>query len=1012
MLYSATDGQLKSSATATIKVASNAPLRSPVARDDFVEAEVILDPETLFVDVDVLANDSDPDGSTNDLEVAIDGTYEDVELRGEDGTVRVVPQEEQQRIRYIITDVDGLESAGYIWVPGTAKQAPVWVGPPLEVQAGSEGTIDLADPNNVRVRPGAESVQITDPGRVTAVHSDGSQLVEDESTLVYRPADGFSGKDTITAEVTDGAVGDPSAATASLAIPVEVAPEETNLPPTFQGARLEVEQGGPSSTLDLSAGAEDPEDDTLDYALGEYEANPEITLALDGASLTASATSKAAKGTVVEVPVTVTDGTNPAVSASVELTVAGSQRPEISTALDEEEIDAGRSKTIDVLANDSNPFPGGERTLTGASIVSGDGDIAVEGNQVTITPDPSYHGILTAQYGVLDDTGDPEREVSGEIRVTVRGLPEAPSAPRIGEVGDGFVELTFNAGADNGAPITGYTVSTASGPAVTQDCASTSCTITGLSNDTEYTFQVIATNDVGTSDPSVASAVARPDVRPEKPAAPSVQRGDEQLTVGWTPPVNRGSAIQTYEVQLQNTSTQEITAQEISGGTTQTVFPGLVNGVDYRFRVRASNLAEEPSDWSEWSRPEHPAGKPTAPAGNPSAERVNDPRGGGVEVTWPEMTTAEANGEPITDYIVTASSGKSLTVDASKTSTTFLGLDPDTAYTFTYTGVNSVGRGADASGASNKVTPWAKPFAPTGVKATMPSEGKGDGPNGRATVHWNAADGNGTTVTKYVVRWNGGSKTVDASKTSLALSGLRNGTSYRFTVEARNGFAKDGGVSPRSDESTAVTPYTTPDRPTISSTSSKCSGANSCPVSFTFTAHDDGGGAGRTIHYRVGGGDYQTTTNGKITVDKQIKAGTTIEAEAYVSIDEGLKSPTAAKSQKAQSWQKTPKFSKVNWGSFVPPGTEGCSNNNCKWFRISLQNMTPGETYRVAFSNEGETRYKTIKMTANSNGTATSAAGSNFYGYVRGGEPDWPMTVEVEVNGRWVKVADGIYRPY
>jgi hypothetical protein len=92
VLYAATDGQLKSSATATIKVAANAPLLSPVAIDDFVPVEQVLDPDKDVIEIDVLANDYDPDGSTNDLEVELDGTYEGVEKR-EDGTLRIVPQE-------------------------------------------------------------------------------------------------------------------------------------------------------------------------------------------------------------------------------------------------------------------------------------------------------------------------------------------------------------------------------------------------------------------------------------------------------------------------------------------------------------------------------------------------------------------------------------------------------------------------------------------------------------------------------------------------------------------------------------------------------------------------------------------------------------------------------------------------------------------------------------------------------------------------------------------------------
>src|SRR5699024_7627388 len=114
--------------------------------------------------------------------------------------------------------------------------------------------------------------------------------------------------------------------------------------------------------------------------------------------------------------------------------------------------------------------------------------------------------------------------------------------------------------------------------------------------------------------------------------------------------------------------------------------------------------------------------------------RVSDPRGGGIEVTWPKMTEDEANGAAITDYVVTASSGEPKTVDASKTSATYLDMDRDTKHTFTYKGDNSVGKGDGASTKSNAVTPWAKPSAPTGVSASMPSEGEGKGPNGRATV--------------------------------------------------------------------------------------------------------------------------------------------------------------------------------------------------------------------------------------------------------------------------------------
>src|SRR5690625_7534500 len=90
-----------------------------------------------------------------------------------------------------------------------------------------------------------------------------------------------------------------------------------------------------------------------------------------------------------------------------------------------------------------------------------------------------------------------------------------------------------------------------------------------------------------------------------------------------------------------------------------------------------------------------------------------------------EMTSEEANGEPIHSYIVTASDGggrATVTAESGQNSHTFYDLDPDTEYTFSYLGVNSVGEGTEASDPSNTVTPWAVPTPPTEVSASMPSE--------------------------------------------------------------------------------------------------------------------------------------------------------------------------------------------------------------------------------------------------------------------------------------------------
>ena len=94
----------------------------------------------------------------------------------------------------------------------------------------------------------------------------------------------------------------------------------------------------------------------------------------------------------------------------------------------------------------------------------------------------------------------------------LKAAATAPGAPTITgvTVGDGQATVTFTPPASNGgATITKYTV-TANPGGITQDCAGSPCTVTGLTNGTAYTFTVTATNSAGGGDSSTASDSATP----------------------------------------------------------------------------------------------------------------------------------------------------------------------------------------------------------------------------------------------------------------------------------------------------------------------------------------------------------------------------------------------------------------------------------------------------------------------------------------------------------------------
>ena len=404
--YTITDAR---GATATavlqITVDEDVPLQAPVSRDDRLRP-VDLEEGSLSADLDILENDEDPDGTTDRLDVKLGAGATLLE----NGKVRVTVTDELQLIRYTLTDQDDLQSSAFIFVPSVEGLRPTLTSTkPLEVVSGETKEVPLS--KYVTVAGGGEVV-ITEHAKVSAVNADGSDLVKDETTLVYTSAPGYFGQDALTFEVTDGTgPDDPEGRKATLSIPINVLPPD-NQPPEFVGSQINVAPGEPATVVDLAALTNDPDPEDKgkhDYSLVDGEGKG-ISARIDGDKLLVEASSSAKKGAATTLTLRITDGETEPVEGSVLVQVTASNRAMPAANTDTiAEADQGKAVTVPVLANDFNPFPETPLKLLSANVETGAGSVSVAGDDLVVTPSAEFVGTLVVRYTIQDATEDVDR---------------------------------------------------------------------------------------------------------------------------------------------------------------------------------------------------------------------------------------------------------------------------------------------------------------------------------------------------------------------------------------------------------------------------------------------------------------------------------------------------------------------------------------------------------------------------------------------------------------------------
>jgi subtilisin family serine protease len=404
----------------------------------------------------------------------------------------------------------------------------------------------------------------------------------------------------------------------------------------------------------------------------------------------------------------------------------------------------------------------------------------------------------SATRGVVTNAGSGTPNRMAYSVSFVAAPSSAPAAPG-SLAGVGFnqsVRLTWTTpGFNGGEAITDYVVeyaTTTSGsntPVWTTFAdgvsVSTSATVTGLTNATQYQFRVSAVNVVGRG--AASSTVTVAPVYAGVAGAPrglTAVAGRLRLSLSWQAPVsNGGLSITDYAIETSTDSgaTWSRFADSVTTATSSTLT--VVGNVTYQVRVRAVNSAGlgEASNIAEAT--------PTANSG-PSAVRnvVATASLLGATISW--TVPLDNGGGSITEYVVDyTTDGENFAgtrrVGSFTRSAVFTGLAGGVPHTFRVRALNLFGTGIEGT---TVVTPIA-PTVPSAPRSLATSVNYNS-----ASLYWSTpSTAGGSVILGYLVEYsvdNGATwvrrPLLSAFTRSTMLSGLTGGVSHQFRVLAVN----------------------------------------------------------------------------------------------------------------------------------------------------------------------------------------------------------------------------------
>ncbi|WP_370528863.1 Ig-like domain-containing protein [Tychonema sp. LEGE 07199] len=389
------------------------------------------------IDIDVLANDSDPDGDPLNLsifktsdngkaEVRHNGTPDDPK----DDYIAYTPNPDfsgEDVFFYQIDDGKGGTAVTKVKVTVDPNHSPIASGDAATVNAGSAIDINVLandsdpdrDPLNLSIFRPSNNAKLE-------VNNNGTPDNPNDDFITYTPNPDFSGQDIFHYQIADGKGG-------SAVTKVEVTVDPNRLPIALSDSAIG--NAGSEIDIDVLANDSDPDGDPLNLSIFKTSDNGKAEVRHNGTpddpqdDYIAYTPNPDFSGEDVFF-YQIDDGKGGTAVTKVKVTVDPNHSPIASG--DAATVNAGSAIDINVLANDSDP----DRDPLNLSIFRPSNNAKVEVNNngtpdnpnddfITYTPNPDFSGQDIFHYQIADGKGGSDVT---KVEVTVKAVNKLPIA--------------------------------------------------------------------------------------------------------------------------------------------------------------------------------------------------------------------------------------------------------------------------------------------------------------------------------------------------------------------------------------------------------------------------------------------------------------------------------------------------------------------------------------------------------------------------------------------------------